>query len=159
MVKGRIYDSATYGEDGKRAAQSTLYHALLNVLKLLAPFMPHVTEELYQQGFRERVGEKSVHLLRWPEGGADVDEESVRTFDSAVDVVAAVRKYKSENNLSMGAELRRLNLGVDGGDRTRFEAAMAELRSTSRTEEIVFEDGAGVPSDRSEAGVPLWIER
>jgi valyl-tRNA synthetase len=159
MIKGRIYGAETYGEDGKRAAQATLHRALLDVLKLLAPFMPHVTEELYQQGFRERVGEKSVHLLRWPEGSDEVDDAAAGTFEDAVDVVTAVRKYKSENNLSMGAELGSLRVGVDGERRERYESALAELRSTSRSREIAFGDGDGDPSERSEAGVPLWIER
>jgi valyl-tRNA synthetase len=158
MVKGRVYDEA-YGEPSKRAAQATLHHALLDVLKLLAPFMPHVTEELYQQGFRERVGEKSVHLLSWPEGVENIDEVVLQTFESTVDIIAAVRKFKSASNLSMGAELERLSIGVDGDDRSRYESALAELRSTSRSKEIVLEAGAGEPSERSEAGVALWIER
>ena len=159
MIKGRVYGAETYGEDGKRAAQATLHRALLDVLKLLAPFMPHVTEELYQQGFRERVGEKSVHLLRWPEGAAEVDVTAAETFEATVDIVSAVRKYKSENNLSMGAELASLHLGVDGERRLRYESALAELRSTSRAKEIVFGELNGRPAEKSEAGTSLWIER
>jgi valyl-tRNA synthetase len=159
MVKGRIYDAATYGESGKRAAQATLHRALLDVLKLLAPFMPHVTEEVYQQGFRERAGERSVHLLAWPAGSEEIDLAALETFERTVDVITAVRKFKSVSNLSMGAELAQLCIGVDGDRRGSYESALTELRSTSRSREVILRAGAGEPSERSEAGVPLWIER
>jgi len=159
MVKGRIYDTETYGEAGKRAAQATLHRALLDTLKLLAPFMPHVTEELYQQGFRARVGERSVHLLSWPGGREEIDTDAFETFERTVDVITAVRRFKSVSNLSMGAELEQLRIGVDGDRRVSYESALAELRSTSRSKEVLLQAGAGEPSERSEAGVPLWIER
>jgi valyl-tRNA synthetase len=159
MIKGRLYEPGTYGEAGRRGAQAALHRGLLDVLKMLAPFMPHVTEEIYQAGFKERVGEVSVHVALWPEGGDGADDEAEEAFDLAVDVVTAVRKYKSEHNLSMGAELKRLLVGADGRRKGLVESLLAELRSTSRASEIAVQSGGGDPSERSEEGVPLWIER
>src|SRR5207248_8037881 len=58
-----------YGELGpeRRAAQWTLYQALLSTLKLLAPYLPYVTEEIYQGLFRQRDGAASIHLSAWPQ--------------------------------------------------------------------------------------------
>ena len=47
-VKDRLYSQETYGEAEKRAAQHALYEVLYTVLQLLAPIIPHVTEEIYQ---------------------------------------------------------------------------------------------------------------
>jgi valyl-tRNA synthetase len=159
MIKGRIYDAQSHGEESKRAAQATLHHALLGVLKLLAPFMPHVTEELYQLGFRERVGEKSVHLLRWPEGAEEIDAGAAQTFEGTVDVITAVRKFKSENNLSMGAELAALQIGADDQRQSMYESALAELGSTSRAKQVTIQSGDGDPSQHTESGIPLWIQQ
>jgi valyl-tRNA synthetase len=159
MVKGRLYEPETFGEASRRAGQATLHDALFHVLDLLAPFMPHVTEEIYQIGLRERIGTASIHLARWPEGGDVADEQADEAFDRVVDIVTAVRKHKSENNLSMGAGLKRLMIGVGDKRKPLYEAALSELRSTSRAGEIVLQAGEGEPSETSEMEIPLWIER
>jgi valyl-tRNA synthetase len=159
MVKARLYEPETYGEASKRGGQATLHRVLLDILKMLAPFMPHVTEEIYQQGFRERVGEVSIHVSRWPDGEDLAEHADIEAFDSAVDVITAVRKYKSENNLSMGSELTALVVGVDLSVKPIYESFLAELRSTARAKEIRFGRAPGEATEKSEAGVPLWIER
>ncbi len=158
MVKVRLYDPRTWGEDSRRGAQATLYRALLDVLKLLAPFMPHVTEEIYQLGFREREGQVSLHVAPWPEPAGAADGAAARAFDLAVDVVTAVRRYKSERNLSMGAEIAALWVGADGETCGTLQQSLAELQSTSRAREIHFEPQTGPPWGHSESGIALWIE-
>ena len=157
MVKARLYEPETYGEESKRGAQATLHRVLLDVLKMLAPFMPHVTEEIYQQGLRERVGEVSIHVTAWPDGEDLRDHDDTEALDMAVDVVTAVRKYKSENNLSMGSELASLVVGVDLSVKPKYESVEGELRSTTRAKEIRFGRAPGEATEKSELGVPLWI--
>ncbi|MBD3261532.1 MAG: valine--tRNA ligase, partial [Candidatus Altiarchaeales archaeon] len=62
LVKARLYRPDDRGFDSKSSAQHTLYQSLLTILKLLAPIMPHITEEIYQGGFREKEGTKSIHV-------------------------------------------------------------------------------------------------
>ena len=44
-----------------------LYHSLLTILKLIAPIMPFITEEIYQEYFKKNEKTKSIHICGWPE--------------------------------------------------------------------------------------------
>jgi len=45
----------------------TLYHVGLGILKLLAPFFPHITEEIYQNQYKQFERDESIHISHWPE--------------------------------------------------------------------------------------------
>ena len=67
MAKGRLYNETSAGYDG---ARYTLFHVLLAMVKLFAPFLPHVTEVIYQGLFAAFEGAESVHRARWPRANA-----------------------------------------------------------------------------------------
>jgi valyl-tRNA synthetase len=143
-VKGRLYDGA---DEQRRAAQYTLYHALHAILKLFAPIMPHVTEEIYQHlyGSSATSGRDSIHLSAWPladEALIDVDAE--RAGEALLALTASVRRWKSARKIGLGAELARLTIATaDDGLRTALEGAVADLRSVTRAREIVFAAAGG----------------
>ncbi|HEX6036076.1 MAG TPA: isoleucine--tRNA ligase [Anaerolineales bacterium] len=66
-------------DSDKQAAYSTLYTALVTVAKLLAPAMPFLAEELYQNLVRSVDGAapESVHLAKWPEVLPEMIDESL----------------------------------------------------------------------------------
>ncbi|WP_255197178.1 valine--tRNA ligase [Halorarius litoreus] len=68
-------------------------------LKLFAPFLPHITEELWY----EMYGDTSVHRADWPE---PLDYEADREAgETALEVVGALRGYKTDNGLALNADL------------------------------------------------------
>ncbi|MGB8930279.1 MAG: valine--tRNA ligase [Anaeromyxobacteraceae bacterium] len=90
----------------KRGAQAVLVHALATSLKLLHPFMPFITEELWAV-FRARVGSAawpdSVLSAGYPKAGA-IDEGSERGFAPVIGVVDAIRNVRGEMNVPPKAE-------------------------------------------------------
>ena len=75
--------SAEYlARDGKRldakdeAAWYTMWSVGLGLLKLLAPIIPNVSEEFYQQYFRDREGSPSIHSVAWPEPFSGLEKAS-----------------------------------------------------------------------------------
>lgn len=134
LVKERAYD-----EDGGSAtasARATLAIALQVQLRLLAPFLPYVTEEVWswwQEG--------SIHHAPWPD---ELDLGSAAAADPAtVDAVAAVligiRGAKSQAKVSMRAELSRVE--VSGPEPLVRAAGLAaeDLRRTGKiTGDLVF---------------------
>jgi len=109
MCKQRLYDPQHPQRDG---ARFTLYYVLLNTLKLFAPFLPYVTEEIYGGLFADpRAASDSIHAAAWPAPDPIFEDAPALQFGKLlVEIASAIRRYKSEHNLPLGNELRRLQL-------------------------------------------------
>ena len=105
MVKHRKDDAVKY----------TLYNVFLGSLKLLAPFMPHVTEDVYQEHFVKFDGAKSIHLTSWPEP-IFTDDDAEKAGEMLKDIIAshfgmaAVRHHESVIEASEDRQLRNNGL-------------------------------------------------
>ncbi len=139
ITKDRIYNPDKFGDDAKTSAQYGLSQALLAVLKLFAPIMPYITEEIYQYGFSEKEGHESIHMSSWPELDERlIDEEAEGIGDKLVAIIASVRKKKSEANLSLKTPLKRLVIECSDSDKALFEDMMVDLKGPTRAETVEF---------------------
>ncbi len=132
MAKQRLYD----GGPASSGARFALTKALRTVLQLFAPFLPFVTEQIYE-GLFAAPGE-SVHRSAWPAGDERWREETaVAHGNLIVDIATAVRRYKSELNLSLGADLPPLILATADGELAKALAtATADLQSITRAQAV-----------------------
>lgn len=98
-----------YGKDKRSAktAQQTLFTVMLNTLKLYAPILPFITEEIYQGYFKQFKKQKSIHISLWPKPQKSwrQSKKFLNEFDKVLNLINNIRKYKSEKNLSLGAEI------------------------------------------------------
>ena len=82
-------------DDDKLEAYSALYFVLVYLAQIIAPFVPFLSEELYQ---KMTGSESSVHLLDWPEAG-EIDEKVLDEMKHTRDIITeglALRMQKSE---------------------------------------------------------------
>jgi valyl-tRNA synthetase len=137
FIKHRTYNSA--GDESRLAAQKTLYYALLTQLKLFAPIMPFITEEIYQMYFKNTEGEESIHLTSWPEyDHTVVDDDAENAGDLAVQILAEVRKHKSMKQLSLKAEVRKVTVNCTEEQRKLIEMIEIDLKATGLIQELEF---------------------
>ncbi len=137
MAKARLYREEGPSRD---AAAWTLYHVLLNVLKLLSPYLPYITEEIYQGLFRRWEGAESIHKSLWPAAHSErIDLEVEEMGKMMLELLHQVRRYKAEHNLSIGAELATLHIGVQAKFHAALESAIIDLKSAMRARDIVLE--------------------
>ncbi len=105
FIKYRLYGS---DEVSKYSAQHTLYRVFEAIIKMYAPIMPFVTEEIYQILYRQESSPISLHVSSWPEPdytfGLDTDALE-KEFIEVLQVVDAVRGYKSQHGISLGKQL------------------------------------------------------
>jgi len=136
LVKNRAYA----GGDGGASAVGALRTALSTLLRLFAPFLPFVTEEVWswwQEG--------SVHRAPWPDsgagGGGGVGAGDAGVLAAASDALAAVRKAKSEAKVSMRAPVASVVVR-DSHDRlAQLRAAASDLADAGSIESLRFEEG------------------
>ncbi|MGP3956378.1 valine--tRNA ligase [Nonomuraea sp. 3N208] len=125
LVKARAYD-------GSASAHAALRQALDVLLRLFAPFLPFVTEEVWSW-WREG----SVHRAPWPVAEPGPGNPAVLAVAS--DVLGRVRKAKSEAKLSMRAEASRLT--VTGPEVELVRQAQDDLCAAGNVEEFVLDHG------------------
>ncbi|MCA9998547.1 MAG: class I tRNA ligase family protein, partial [Anaerolineales bacterium] len=154
MAKMRLYT----GDDAAAGARYTLHHALLNTLKLFAPFLPYVTEAIYQGSFATGEAD-SIHRSSWPAGNAAwLDETAEAMGEQLVAVATAIRRHKSENNLGLGTELAALHLAVADEEREGWQTAVSDLQSITRAREVLFVDKLEGGKETAVGSVQLHIE-
>ena len=92
------------GAERARSARTGLAVSLSALLRLFAPFMPYVTEEVWSWWH-----EGSIHRANWPGAPSGVSSPSeVTVYTSAVGLLAAVRRVKSEAKVSPRTEVERV---------------------------------------------------
>jgi len=139
IVKDRLYNSADYSKEAVESAKYTLYTVNLAILKLMAPIMPHITEEIYHLYFAKAEGLKSIHVSDWPKYDKKlVDENIEKAGDNAVSIISAVRKFKSEKNLSLNKPIKTLTIKCDEKTKKTIKPLLTDIKATVKAEEIVF---------------------
>ena len=141
IAKSRLY--STGDEAGRRAAQHALYTVLSGTLRLFAPILVHITEELYQIFFRDIEGFESIHISSWPDPSF-LDEYAGRYGDMALGILEEARRFKSESNLSMAAPLQLLQVTAPADALTGLKPFEADLQSVTRAESIEWLEGTAL---------------
>lgn len=116
LAKHRLYNNKT--EPSGHSALATIFHSLLNMIKLLAPFMPHVTEEIFQGIFKEFYPEcNSIHNKgNWPNAQELERPEAVKAIaigDATISILELIRKFKSQGSLSLKAQVDAISIYQD----------------------------------------------
>ncbi|MDR0309810.1 MAG: valine--tRNA ligase [Candidatus Methanoplasma sp.] len=125
MVKARKDD----------AVRNTLYNVLLGCIKMMAPVMPHVTEDIYQEHFLGTEGIKSIHMAEWPVP-IFIDEDALETGESVAGIISAIRAWKSDRKMPLNAELSKVE--VIGEEAPALECGSADIIETSKIKNLVF---------------------
>jgi valyl-tRNA synthetase len=93
----------SYGQPIDRGTLIAVKSLLENNLKLLHPFMPFITEELWHF-IKTRKKEDSLIISSWPKE-QEVDEQLIKDFDMAKQIIAGIRKFRKEKNIGQKEQL------------------------------------------------------
>src|SRR6266540_2854600 len=136
MVENRA-KSETDAE-GRASAVATLQLALKTVLRLFAPFLPYITEEVWSWGFAKAEGVASIHRAPWPTAAEfarlPAAEGGSAAFDAAVGLLEAVHRAKSAAGASV-ARIERVKDDVLAAARV----AVHEIERRDGMEDGTFE--------------------
>ena len=142
FVKDRVYA-------GERNARYIMRLSLISILKMLHPFIPFVTEYIYQDLFRNKehlfsrgiADAPSIQLSGWPEKFEGADMNLAQIGKSCAEAARLVRRKKSEDKMPLNAEIKTVSVP----DRFREElnsTAVEELKKAIKAENINFTDSS-----------------
>jgi len=131
LVKYRLYSEEKSKE--KESAKYTTYICLLNILKLFAPIMPYITEELYQDMFKKIEKEKSIHISKWPKAVIGQSENSLSIGEELIKVISYVRQEKTKLKKSLKEPIKLLEV-----DNLMLKQVEKDLKAVTNSENIKY---------------------
>lgn len=135
IVKERLYRPDIHGLPGKKSARKALYDCMLDILKMYAIYVPHITEYIYQLFFRQHEEEISLHLTRW-EHPDECDDSLLEFGELLKEAVSQARRIKTERSLSMKAEMEELVIRTEERYREYFIQTLPDLKACCNAREI-----------------------
>ena len=106
-------------------------------LRLFAPFLPYITEEVWSWAFS--IDNGSIHLAPWPTdsdftGIAEPEQED--SFDVAIGALAAIHKHKTVSQLSVGSSIEMLTLAVHPETKAKLDTVVADVADGARLQRL-----------------------
>jgi len=143
MVKPRLYNDA---DTTKVAALWTLKTVLISALKLLHPYMPFITEEIFMT---IQSKEESIMISEWPKYRADWDfletSEAVETIKEAV---RGIRNVRAQMNVAPSKKVKVIVVSDNEKVRDIFESGKVFFMALSHASEVSIQaDKAGISED------------
>lgn len=143
MVKPRLYNK----EDSTRAAALwTLKQVLINALKLMHPFMPFITEELFMHIQDE---EETIMTSQWPVYKEEWNfKENEAEIDAIKEAVRNIRNIRAEMNVAPSKKVHVYVVSENEGVRYIFEHSKVFFKTLAHASEVTVQaDKAGIGED------------
>ncbi|KMK93973.1 valine--tRNA ligase [Rossellomorea marisflavi] len=149
-----------YGEDeaAKKTTRSILAYVLDNTMRLLHPFMPFITEEIWQNLPHE--GE-SITVAAWPEVNSSLtDDAAAEEMKLLVDIIRAVRNIRAEVDTPMSKQIKLMLKAKDEETLAVLQKNAAYIERFCNPESLELSTDASAPEKAMTAvvtGVELFL--
>ncbi len=139
LVKVRLYNPEIYGEEAKESGQFACYYVLLEMLKMFGIYLPHLTEEIYQNTFKNQEGVASIHNMELTALPVEIDKDLIKKGEEVCDIVSQIRGYKTDNKLSLKTKLTTVTITTNNQD--FFKSVEDDVMAVTSAQEIVYNAG------------------
>ena len=126
-------------ENAKAETRTTTAWVLDRILKLLHPFMPFITEELWAHMVEHGVARRSLLCLsEWPVHDGLYDEAAAQEINWIVRLVSEIRSVRTEMSVPAGAKIPLVIVGADKALKERCERNIDTIQRLARLDDISF---------------------
>jgi valyl-tRNA synthetase len=153
MVKPRLYNKEAAGEESRQAALWTLQTVLIGSLKLLHPYMPFITEEIFTT---IQSAEESIMVSKWPEYRADFafpkEEQDISVIKEAV---KGIRGVRTDMNVAPSKKTEVFVVSADADIRRIFEEGRLFFAALAYASDVKIQgDKTGIAEDAVSVLIP-----
>ncbi|WP_428525334.1 valine--tRNA ligase [Roseibium sp.] len=129
-------------EAAKAETRATAAWAIDEILKVLHPFMPFLTEELWERlGDEGQKADKLLMLSAWPKPLVS-DETAAGEINWLVDLISEIRSVRAEMNIPAGAKVQLVVVGANDVTQSRIATHEPAIQRLARAEDISMADAA-----------------
>ena len=156
IVKPRLYgDDSSY----RTAAIYTLTEVLKGILKLLHPFMPFITEEIYTHLPGD---DESIMVSAWPKFDSSLEDKSAEErMDIIIDAIKAIRNVRTDMNVPPSRKAKVMVVAPDISIRSAIEAGVVFFQRLAGAEHVeIMAEKENIPADSVSAishGVEIYM--
>lgn len=152
LVKLRLGQNADPG--ARQIAQNVLCQVLMDILRLLHPFMPFITEEIYQNlpGHNE-----TIMLDPWPVKG-QIWPEAAEDMQQIMSVIRSLRNIRAEFNIAPGTSINTILLVRDKAKMSLFEDNLEYIRRLAQAEQITVVNTLDTKPSQAVSALTAWSE-
>jgi valyl-tRNA synthetase len=141
IIKSRLREDAT--STSRLVAQQTLAYVFDGILKLLHPFMPHITEEIWHtltQKSDEVLALQPYPELPTSETGeiAAIDPELERHFELLIDTIRTIRNLRAEADVKPGVKVPIILQSESSEERQILEAGQSYIKDLAKVETLTI---------------------
>ena len=159
LVKPRLWGD---DEEDKKVVRFTLVMCLKNMLKMLHPFMPFITEEIwsYLPHGEEQEGNPQNYLIKasWPEFSLNcLFPKSSEIMEQAMDAIRAIRNIRAEAEAAPSKKLRAVIL-ASGNKLEDMKAGENHIRNLANITEVTYIDSKEKAPEESMSAVIHGVE-
>lgn len=112
IVKDRLYNPQVHGEESRKAGQMALAKALETTLKLFAPYVPFITEEVWSWKFSELYAQESIHTSPWPKVSGISTDVDLHAGNIACEIISLCRQEKNSAAVSQKHMIEKLTINA-----------------------------------------------
>lgn len=159
IVKDQLFHPEQYDAHAVQLTKQTLYVMGLRILQLYAPYLPFVTETLYQDIYRSTVGTPSLHQTKFGKVQTSfVYKQSIDIMQILLAIIAQARRLKTEKQLSLKTPLKELHVYLPANDLDQelIKAQEQLIKGVCQAEKVTFAMSEGPKSELVASG-DLWI--
>ena len=144
IVKDKINNSDSYKnwENMKKSSEYWLYFTSLNIINLISPILPHITEELYQRYFRSFEKETSIHKKLYSIWLKQNEKNNYKILTEEVkqlfNLITLIRKYKTDNKIKYWLESKEINVYWNIKEIENYKKYFNDIKSITRTWKVNF---------------------
>jgi valyl-tRNA synthetase len=156
LVKSRLLTEAA--PNSKLVAQQTLGFVLDGILKLIHPFMPHVTSEIWQT-FTRSDEQQDISMQAYPVADASlIDLELDREFELLIGVIRTIRNLRAEADIKPAIKVNLIVQSDSEIERQTLEHGKTYICDLAKVEELTIVDRLAVEPDKSIASVFATVQ-
>jgi len=157
LIKNQLFNSHQYDVQQVDATRWTLYTTGLRILQMYAPYMPHVTENIYGHLYKQHEKIDSLHQTKFATvQQLFVFEQSAAVMESVITLTATVRKIKTEKQLSLKTPIESLSTYTENAElRDCIKAHDQLIRGITQAKVVHYHVGKLEASGMEQHG-ELW---
>ena len=139
LIKDQLFNPAKYSAVEVMETKGTLYQVFLRILQLYAPYIPHITETIYQELFKKDTDTISLHLTHFDAIQKEyMFANSVEHVEYLLQVVSLARKLKSDHKLSLKVEFEQCLIVAPQNILDAIKPIETVLKGVINAKKIVF---------------------